>query len=468
MKKIAETQSVHIKSNLNIWQNTLPRLAIPNDDESLYSYLLKLDSINNFSPGSILDIIKNHNTGRVSLNRPGLFTVATVLNLPKLCELINLGIDDMLKLTLIPVIKKIFRVDNIYPKLIGYSPFFKICPNCIAEKNLPLVHVFNNISICFKHNTLLHHKCLCGNQVKIFSIESDSYCCPYCCTPYATLPIVKADVKNATYKKQLFYNNIYNSLLHDNISLIHDHEDIKAGFENRLQYLANLNEIPTKQIKNMLGYEISLTKNGHGLSNLSISKIAEMLYFFNCTVREFRDLEFAYNAQKIQSVHFKAEEKSVWKCPNIYCKYYNQKDKGNVKHYGNKTLKSDEVITERYCKVCGTRFIGNDIIQSYDYNPGLRVYDIERARSRISIWQEKLKNTCNDMIKQRVPITLTGAFKTSGIPIGKSYFADRLGLIAILEEYAQKQKEDFKKWSHELIGNEASFFLRRIYKRKNN
>jgi hypothetical protein len=207
--------------------------------------------------------------------------------------------------------------------------------------------------------------------------------------------------------------------------------------------------------------------NGHGPLNLSLAKILDILCKLGYTPEEFRDLKVNNNAKKIISQNLISNLKSSeHTCPNIYCNYYTLDSKGNIRNYGKKKHPSGKVMIEEYCNFCGTRFFGNNIIQSYDYNPGLRQYDIEKARERIVKWQTDLIKTCEEMIQKRIPITLTGCFRTAKIPIGKTYFVDRLGLIAILEKYAENQRKDFENWAHELLPNEVNAFLHRIYKRR--
>ncbi len=218
--------------------------------------------------------------------------------------------------------------------------------------------------------------------------------------------------------------------------------------------------------KKEYGYDAANMKNGHGPNNLSLSRILDILYKLGYTPQEFRDLKYSNKFKKIPFIHKNNSDTNIQStCPNIYCIHYNTKG-DNVALYGKKRLPSGKVITEEFCKTCGTRFFKDNIIQSYDYNPGLRQSDIEKARLRIPKWQEALSIVCIEIINKRKPITLTECFKKANIPIGKTYFIDRLGLIQILEKYAAIQKNDFKKWSQELDPPDAAEFLRRIYKRK--
>lgn len=70
------------------------------------------------------------------------------------------------------------------------------------------------------------------------------------------------------------------------------------------------------------------------------------------------------------------------------------------------------------------------------------------------------------MIVKRMSITLTGTFKKNRIPIGGPYSAERLGLIAILEDYAARQRKDALNWIHQLDEDQDKSFLHRIYRKR--
>ena len=205
-------------------------------------------------------------------------------------------------------------------------------------------------------------------------------------------------------------------------------------------------------------------KNGHGPVNISLSKILEVLFGIGLSVDEFYTLD-------ISDDYFKFEEskitlpKSEHTCPNIYCENYQREGLRNVKYYGKKKYSKDTVSVEEYCSTCGTRFFGRNIVQSYDYNPGMRKCDVEKARQRITKWQDSLTKVCEEMIINMTPITLTGCFKKAGIPIGKTYFIKRLGLIDILETFAEKQKRYVYEHIRDFDNDDFQCFMNRIYHR---
>lgn len=409
-------------------------------------------------------MIKKHATGKTSLNRPGLFLCGTIFDLHKLPRLVNLPIEYINNTTLVPTIKRLFRTDTIYPQLVGYSTNFKICPLCLKENKLPMIHVFNNITTCLEHNIKLLDKCICGHKIILFSPLSDTLCCPICNKPYEKLEYKAICPESEEYSIQKFYVNSYKEIIYENINLVNDYEDLAEGFEARLQYMTECKNISTGEFKHKFGYDALNMKNGHGPINLSLAKILDILQGLGCTPQKFRDLHINDNYKKILILHDNKNGCLDSTCPNIYCLDYKILHKGNICFYGRKKFPNGEVKVEEFCKTCGTRFFGNDIIQSYDYNPGLRKSDIEKARARIIKWQFELTKACENFIKERIPITLTGSFKKADIPIGKTYFIDRLGLIAILEKYAQIQREDLVNWSQELDSIDLADFQRRIYK----
>lgn len=451
----------------SLLNNTLPYITVPLKGESLYGYLLRLDIINNFSSGTILSYINKHNTGITTLNRPGLFLCGTIFDLHKLSMLTSIMHDKILDLTLVNTLKKVFDINSLYPELIGYTTHFKICPYCIKTSKLPLIHVFKNIDTCLEHDLMLLDTCSCGHRIVLFQQNNEYYKCPKCNTLYENLSTKNVKKNSSQYKKQLYLYSAYSSMIHQGINLIKNNEDRAKGFESRLQYISQSKNIKHGQFKDTFGYDASNLKNGLGLLNISLSKLLDMLYILGYSPKEFANIHLDTRTNKVVNaaplININDE---IHSCPNIYCEYFKKTDGENIKYYGKRTTKSGKVLVEEYCSSCATRFIGNNIIQSYDYNPGTRQYDIERAKERIRKWQNALRRVCEDRIVEKVPITLTGCFKKAKIPIGKTYFTKRLGLIDILIEYSDIQRSDLKNWASELNEKELIQFNKRIYAKK--
>ncbi|MGE5328880.1 MAG: TniQ family protein [Deltaproteobacteria bacterium] len=465
MIKVVYQRNITILDNLKYWSNTLPNVLKPTKGESLHGFLLRLDAANNFNAGCVLNMVKKHETGQTSFNRPGLFILGSSFDLNLLAKLVNVDYECIVNLTFAPVLTRIFRTEKVYPSLLGYSSSFKICPQCILEKNIPLLFSLSKIKLCPTHNLMLIERCICGNTIQLFSAANLPYYCPICNIPLDYLQSIWVDKKSSIYAKQKYLYNAYSSMIYSNIDLVHKNEELAQGLENRFQSISYKQGIYRKKFSCEFGQEAYKMYNGHGISNLSLTKIVDILHGLNYTPKQFRDIKVPVNSNRIVNDFNEQEvQGNNQGCPNIYCKDFNLNT--NVRFLGKKKQYSGEVLIEQYCQTCGTRFIGNNIVQSYDHNPGLRQYDIELARARIEKWQNDLISTCKEMINKRIPITLTGCFKIAGIPIGKAYFTDRLGLITILEEYAEKQREDFKEWQDELQPNESNSFLRRIYKRR--
>lgn len=392
------------------FQSTLPFLTKPGLGESLFGFLLRLDSINRFPSGSVVRMIKKLSIGVPSVNRPGLFLIGTIFNLELLSTLSGISTNEILQLTLIPSLTQIFRTSNIYPHLAGYSNEFKICPDCIKEHRIPLIHSFKNVDTCVIHKAKLHNKCLCGKKVMLFNPEIEPYSCPNCYMDYRALPSVIENI-DSDFHKQLFLSNSYKGLLEGKYKFIRNEEDLNKGFEGRLQYLSYRVGLEKGKFKHAFGYDASKMKNGHGLSNLSLSKILDILYELKLTIDDFHNLEVPEKYFKIQDFNNSITDVTPTnKCPNIFCIDYNKPDHENIRNYGRKKCSSGIHMLEQYCTSCGTRFLGNNIIQSYDYNPGMRYADIEKARQRIDNWKDSLTAVCEDLMDNMIPITLTGAF----------------------------------------------------------
>jgi len=74
-------------------QDTFPFLIRPVIGESLFGFLLRLDSINRFPSGSVIRMIKKLSIGVPSVNRPGLFLIGTIFDLELLSNLAGIPIN---------------------------------------------------------------------------------------------------------------------------------------------------------------------------------------------------------------------------------------------------------------------------------------------------------------------------------------------------------------------------------------
>lgn len=319
------------------FHETLPFIISPCQGESLYGYLLRLDHINGFASGTILRMIKKHSTGLTPYNRPGLYILGTIFNLQALSVLVNVPYDIICDLTLSSSVKRLFRIETAYPSLIGYSNHFKICPKCIEELKMPLIHVFQNISICLEHNIYLSSKCSCGNRIVLFSPESHYSCCPNCDMPYKGLPQQRIEFNSREYVQQEYFYYAYIDLIYNSIDFVNQNETLAQGFEDRLQQIVHSKGIGQTDFKKLFGFEASKMKNGHGISNLSLSKIVEMLYVLGYSPVEFRDIKSDLKSCKIHDC-LSNKENDIYNstCPNIYCKYYNIKGNSNIKYCGRR------------------------------------------------------------------------------------------------------------------------------------
>lgn len=447
-------------NHVNEFGNILPNIVKPFKGESLWGYLIRLDYANNYPIGTVLSAIKLHSTSTYSLNKPGLFICGTIFNLEKLTSITCLTYKELDELTFSPYLQKLFHTERVYPEMLGYSNNFKICPNCIKENKLPLIHILNDITICSEHRMRLIDKCACGKSLHFFSKTEANLSCPKCSKSYKEL--ISKSTESIDLDEYIFYE-LYSSIFDSEVSLINDNEDINSALEYRFHYILKEKGISASEFKSIFGYSIANAKNGQGLKNISLQTIIRTINSLGYTLKGFQNIQFQTDIKKISNISINTKEHT---CPNVYCSQYQVYGNDNIKQYGKRKSKSGAYLMEEYCKICGTRFIGDNIIQSYDYNPGLRQYEIDKTQERIKGWQNSLMKVCEEMIKNRVPITLTNCFKKARIPIGKTYFIDRLGLISILEEYAEKQVLDTSKWIHELGEKDATSFLHRIYKRK--
>lgn len=92
---------------------------------------------------------------------------------------------------------------------------------------------------------------------------------------------------------------------------------------------------------------------------------------------------------------------------------------------------------EKHCRACGTRFIGNRILSTFDFGHGQprpTATQVRRARRRLARWRHDIRRVCLEEVAADVPITIEAAFGRAGVPLNANLRSARLGLTAIVRQ----------------------------------
>lgn len=193
------------------WYTTFPFLDAPYEGESIFGYILRMDSLNHFSPGTILNMIKLNKLA--SFNNPCSFLIDNCINIDKLAQLVGLSLDNINSLRLPSYLRFILQSNTITKSLITYSSIYRICPECIREGKIPLIHIFKKVNVCIDHKLMLESRCTCGRNIVLFSSNSMIYHCPFCGENFSGLG--KRKTNNNYLMANIYYYEIFHKLLHE-------------------------------------------------------------------------------------------------------------------------------------------------------------------------------------------------------------------------------------------------------------
>ncbi|MGE5328883.1 MAG: TniQ family protein [Deltaproteobacteria bacterium] len=271
------------------WENTLPVVSMPFTGESLLGYLLRLDHINRFTPGTLLKscIKKNHH---IDLKSENILNLAEKhLDIPSLSKLINVPSEKITSMMISEIRKKIYKSDR--DTLFNYDKI-KVCPECIKEKRIPLVHLLKNTNFCLKHNLLLVSKCrACDQPINIFNSFE-----PLSCSNHQSGHAIKCG--NSDYSEhiyELFIQNAYNSYILDDIPLIKTDKPILEALKQAITLLSTVKKEAIKYIKNYFSKELGrIVENPQDISvfntSYNLDNIINLLYQFGINPHTFSNI----------------------------------------------------------------------------------------------------------------------------------------------------------------------------------
>lgn len=98
---------------------------------------------------------------------------------------------------------------------------------------------------------------------------------------------------------------------------------------------------------------------------------------------------------------------------------------------------------ERHCPICGSRFIGQRILLTFDPAHGHRSpspRSVAKAVRRLRRWKVALRVACADLVAEGIEPTVGVAFPRARVPMNANLRAERLGLVAIVRDAARRHR----------------------------
>ncbi len=406
-----------IYSTDDVWVETLPHIIEPQlqQKEWLLGFVLRCDKVNDWAAGTTLKLVTRHVSSMRQLGAIGSFVAAEQINIALLAQLINVSIDVVQKTTYRISLARLYSTTTPSSWSLGAIPPFRVCPACLQDDILTKWLALPLLRTCPIHKCFFRDHCACGAPLQPFHSMSAPFTCGVCGRPWQELARVDAD-------PDIVGGNAIILDCYDHFLERGSASSIKAALAVVRREInewdgASLHE------ETILGVRMPRYLS----PTASVTFLVASMAFFHLPLQD--------------SVPPRLIDVPRLTCLNPACSMVGHINRGNIKGAGYR----DDVY-EYYCVNCGSRFSGDHIYISFDdicsaLPNGPRLSSIRRAQERVAEWSRVLGVVCGEMLASMDPINTDVAFSRAGIPRKGWYRARRLGLVGIVQEYAQRQRE---------------------------
>lgn len=382
----------------------LPVTVRPRVGESLAGLALCTDEANGWPADTIARLVSRVPTGgAIGFGRPGLYVIATSFDLVRLAALLGVDHQEVAATTLVTPLRRIFGSDAGARRL-GRTGPFRVCPECIRESRFVGIETMLPLmTACVVHHVAFVSACSCGRPLGAYAPEREPFVCADCWRDWGTLPTTPTDPRQDLQQRQILHayqilfergtDEIFPALKSLVPSVIARRWE---GGMSRLDGPVEDFVIPRSSVNTLTSI----------VAGLVVSAIPPERLFE--TIERFRDL----------------------RCLNRACPTYGQPDR--VRANGHRKGQ-----VESYCAECGSRFLGDRIISTFDHDhgdPHLRDGTVMEARARLRGFLALTAAACDYLAAQGRPVKVREALELAAVPRAGYLRARRVGLVALIHQ----------------------------------
>lgn len=401
------------------WRSSVPHLVTPLEDEWLVGLVLRCDLANGWSAGTTGRRLRRSPTSLTILDKTlGAFATARTLDLSRLAELLAVPLASLQRTTFEAGLDRLRIPGQATPRRIVIARPFRVCPACIAAHRLiARGHILPLVDTCLEHGARLESVCPCGARLRPFH-RAEPFTCPGCRAEWRELPRRRADAATLTLNARLltFFRFFLERGEADSIA-------------NTLRVIAA--EMARRGLRRLppIPREAAVPTNIWDQASVSLTRVVGAL----------AALEMAPEAVLRSGLaRFPADRVP---CLNRACPRFGLAGLGNVHPFRRRAN-----VEIYYCLECGTHFSRDRIVSSFDDDcrsgrvpPSPCV--VAEQQMRLATWRAALETACMQLLAEDLPISIANAFRRAAIPRTPSLRATRLGLVAIVEQYATLQAD---------------------------
>jgi hypothetical protein len=379
---------------LPVWLDPLP-------DELLFGCGLRHDEANGYPSGTTLKAAARYSTGPASLSNPALQYLGTAFDLPLLGAIINSDEAAAEALTFRRELRALFG-PAATARSLGDPGGFRVCRTCVATRRfVGRTTALPGVLACAEHGTRLATACArCGRPLRPFAPSQRPFACR-CGFDWADGPVEDLPPQEALAQSRVVaaYRYIFSELPPDIVRAAE-----RLSRDRGPRRWAGGSEDPAFRPADLLlrsWFE-------------SLAAIVALLVDADLAPRALVDA-------------MRSESPSGAGCHNRACGAGPGEIRLNGRRKGH---------IETYCRVCGSRFLGSQVIESIDYghgDPRLSPRSVRNARDRLVRRQAAVAEKARELREARPTGTITVAevFAAAEIPSARNLRASRLRLVAI-------------------------------------
>jgi hypothetical protein len=374
-------------------------------DEILSGALLRAAEVNGWPASAALNMVSRHGSGAAGANRPALFVMGTTFDLPGTAALLDWPVDAVLATTLSEPLTRIFGVANA--RCFGRMPRFRICPQCVREQRLiGRETIFPFLRGCTRHHVRFVDTCSCGARLAPFSQERNPFACPDpgCQRRWETLEAQPLEPCEDLRGRRIAH--AYKVLLERGDHTLLAFVRTAQWLDGPLRWDGGWASVDDE----LESVAMAARRGVHSIAGLVASLVA----------REIPPERLFEIGPPVIDENLKCRNR---KCP-AHGSQWSMRQNG-----------SRRGLAESYCAECGSRFLGDRTILSFDFENGSDISEIavQRARARLATFHERVAGACDRLSERGVPLHIGLVFREACIPNAGYLRAHRLGLVAAIK-----------------------------------
>lgn len=377
-------------------------------DELLLGLMLNADRANGLVAGSTGMMTRRHETSTRRFGQTAFSVLGTSFDLAAIATLLSLNPGEVERSTFIEPLRRMFG-SNVTTRKLG-STGLRVCPSCLNEgwmirrdAILPLIHG------CPVHGQWLVTRCRCGRPLDAFSGFAPFTC--ECGEAWSSLSSIRLAPRDALRQRRVVH--AYRLIL----------ERGDARLEERARRVLSLD--PGRRWDHGWCASDDYEIEHYGMAGKDVKSLASIVA--NLVLRQIPP-ERLFERLPVG-------RHPLLVCHNEACPTFKSSTAMRVSAERSNGLES-------YCAECGSRYLGNRMILSFDRNhgsPDLNRIVVSVARARLADYGARLAAACDFLMADKDRnvarrIYIDHVFHMAGVPMSSHLRARRIGLVALVQQ----------------------------------